>query len=154
MVSAWRIFVHHKPSFADHRGEGLKKEWRHAGYPVVKKVRAGQAYEISGDLDQGQLEELARKLLADPVTQMASILPSGGVKAPAGVRLAQIWPKPGVSDPVAETVKLGARDLDLSSVRSVRSGAVFEFWGAPAKDVKSFCEGFLMNPLVQKVEVL
>ena len=150
----WRVFVKHKPGFTDHRGESIKKEWQHAGYKNVTKVLAGQAYEISGGLTELEVRRLADKLLTDPITQQAVLAPEGKVKVPADVRWAEVWPKTGVSDPVAETVRLGARDLNLS-MDKVRSGAVYEFYGKPLpKDVKAFCEGHLMNSLVQQVEVL
>lgn len=151
----WRVLVHMKTSFVDHRGEGIKKEWRLAGRTGVKKVRAGQAYELTGTLDESDARRLAERLLADPVTQEATVFPADHVVRPQGGRLAEIWPKQGVSDPVADTVRLAAQDLGVSGLAAVRSGQVFDFMGdvRPA-DVRRFCEEHLMNALVQSVEVL
>jgi phosphoribosylformylglycinamidine (FGAM) synthase PurS component len=153
-MSEWRIFVRTKPRFADHRGASLKKEWAAAGLKALKGVRAGQAYALSG-VERDAAVRLAERLLADPVTQDAEIVPADGVKAPKGARLAQVWPRSGVSDPVAETVRMAAEDLDIAGVSGVRSGQVYEFAGAarPA-DIRRFCEERLMNSLIQAVEVL
>jgi phosphoribosylformylglycinamidine synthase subunit PurSL len=150
----WRVYVVTKPNFVDHHGKSLEKEWRHAGLPAVKKIRVGQAYELSGGLSRVQADELARKLLADPITQDAVVAPEDADGLFKGAQTACVWPKPGVSDPVADTVAIGARDLGLSGLSSVRAGALYEFSGrASAKDIKSFCENFLMNPLVQQAEI-
>jgi phosphoribosylformylglycinamidine (FGAM) synthase PurS component len=151
-LNSWRIFVHIKPKFTDHRGKSLEKEWRHAGLGAVRKVRAGQAYELAGELSREDAEKLAEKLLADPVTQDAEVA-AAGAKGPAGARRAEVWPKGGVSDPAADTVAMAARDLGFDTVKKVRSGAVYDFWGPSAKAVKAFCEDHLMNGLVQQVEV-
>jgi phosphoribosylformylglycinamidine (FGAM) synthase PurS component len=153
-MNAWKIFVLSKPRFADHRGASLKKEWGAAGLSAVKEVRAGLAYEVSG-VPEAAAQKLAASLLADPITQDARVLPADKVEAPKGARLAQVWPKGGVADPVADTVRLAARDLKIDGVSSVRSGQVYEFAGAPAPaDVRRFCEDRLMNAMVQRVEVL
>jgi phosphoribosylformylglycinamidine (FGAM) synthase PurS component len=150
----WRVLVHLKPSHTDHRGEAVKKEWTMAGLKGARQVRVGQAYELAGDLDKAQAETLAGRLLSDPVTQEATVYPADHVAAPKGGKLAEIWPKKGVSDPVADTVALAAKDLGIS-LSSVRSGHVYEFFGpVQARDVKTFCEGHLMNALIQSVEVL
>jgi phosphoribosylformylglycinamidine synthase subunit PurSL len=151
---SWRVRVLNKPGFPDHHGRSLEKEWRAAGRKPVKEIRAGQAYDIAGDLSGEDVRTLAEKLLADPVTQTAVVFTAERGTIPAGTRLAEIWPKPGVADPVAETVSIGARDLGVAGVSQVRAGAVYEFRGAVSKhDVRSFCETFLMNPLIQKAEI-
>lgn len=151
----WRILVHMKSTFVDHRGEGIKKESRLAGLTGIHHVRVGQAYEILGDVDEPGVRRLADRLLADPVTQEASVFPADHVARPKGGRLAEIWLKKGVSDPVADTVRLAAMDLGVKGLEGVRSGQVFDFMGDPApKEIKQFCEEHLMNALVQTVEVL
>jgi phosphoribosylformylglycinamidine (FGAM) synthase PurS component len=151
----WRILVHLKPAFVDHHGESVKKEGRLAGLKGLKKVRVGQAYELVGDLDKAMAQGLADRLLADPVTQDAALFPADHVARPKGGRLAEIWLKKGVSDPVADTVRLGAQDLGVTGLGSVRSGQVYDFLGEiRPQAVKRFCEEHLMNALVQSVEVL
>jgi phosphoribosylformylglycinamidine (FGAM) synthase PurS component len=151
----WRVLVHLKPGFVDHRGEGVRKEWRMAGRTGVKNVRVGQVYELQGEMDQEAAQLLAERLLTDPVTQESAVFPADRVIRPKGERLAEIWLKGGVSDPVADTVLLGVRDVGVTGLETVRSGQVFEFQGdVLPRDVQRFCEEHLMNTLVQTVEVL
>lgn len=151
MATIWRVYVQLKPGAVDHAGKSLEREWRHLFGEVPGPVRTGQVYELHGDLTRDGAELLAAKLLADPVTERA-VVAEGAVPA-VGVR-AEIWPKPGVSDPVAETVMIGARDLGLSAVSSAKTGRVFEFTEKPNRErVRVFCEALLMNPLVHAVEL-
>ncbi len=164
----WRVFVHLKPDLVDHHGEAVQKEIKRAKVKGVKKVRAGQAYELSGELAQSDVWRLAERLLSDPVTQEAAVFPEDLGKAPKGVRpirrtgtapsggrLAEVWPRKGVTDPVADTVLLAAKDLGVKGLLSARSGRVYDFFGkSSSADVKIFCEEHLMNPLVQSVEVM
>lgn len=151
----WRVLVHPKASFPDHRGEGLAHEWKRSKLKGLKKIRTGQAYELLGDLDEAAARRLAERLLTDPVTQDAAVFPADRVAAAPGSRLAEVWPKKGVSDPVAGTVLFAAQDLGVAGLASVRSGQVYDFFGAVAPaDVKRFCEEHVMNALIQSVEVL
>lgn len=155
MNSSWKVFIRHKPGVTDHRGAEVARACSRSGLKGVKGVHAGQAYELAGTPSEGDVRRLAAKLLADPVTQDALVFAPEAVAAPKGARLAQIWPKSGVSDPVADTVRLAAKDLGVDGFSLLRSGQVFEFHGAVASaDVSRFCEEHLMNAMVQRVEVL
>lgn len=154
-MNTWKIFVRHKPGVTDHRGAEIARECSRAGLKAVKKVHAGQAYELAGSPSEADVRRLAEKLLADPVTQNAEVASPSAVSAPKGARLVQIWPKTGVSDPVGDTVRLAAKDLGVEGFTLLRSGHVFEFHGAaPPKDLLRFCEDHLMNAMVQRAEVL
>lgn len=151
----WRVLVHLKPRVADHHGDHIRRESRLAGLAGVARVRAGHAYELQGDLSEKDARFLADRVLADPVTQEATVFPADHVRRPEGGRLAEIWLKQGVADPVADTVRLAARDAGLEALTAVRSGQVVDFFGTvtPAA-LRRFCEDHLMNPLVQTVEIL
>lgn len=151
----WRVLVHLKPTVADHHGDHIRRESRLAGLAGVARVRAGHAYELQGNLSEKDARFLADRVLADPVTQEAAVYPADHVRRPQGGRLAEIWLKQGVADPVADTVRLAARDAGLEALTAVRSGQVVDFFGSvtPAA-LRRFCEDHLMNPLVQTVEVL
>jgi phosphoribosylformylglycinamidine (FGAM) synthase PurS component len=150
----WRVVVRYKKGFADHRGEAIRREWRLAGLKGVNRVRTGQAYELSGAVNEADVRALAQKLLTDPVTQEFQVTPTDRPAGLPGGRSAVLWPKTGVSDPVADTVALAAKDLGLSDVGAVPSGQVVEFYGSPSEtQAHGFCEEHLMNVLVQRVEV-
>jgi hypothetical protein len=64
------------------------------------------------------------------------------VARPLGGRLAEIWLKKGVSDPVADTVRLAALDVGVKGLDGVRSGQVFDFMGDSApKAIRAVLRG-------------
>src|SRR5436190_1334306 len=84
---------------------------------------ASRGFLLEGDLGREQAERLQRELLADAlvetgrVGELNAFTRSDGREAFATVLL-----KPGVMDPVAQSVELAARDLSipLASVRTFR----------------------------------
>jgi phosphoribosylformylglycinamidine synthase II len=87
---------------------------------------ASRGFLVEGDLDRIQAEQLLNELLADSLAEVgrawelnafAGIEPRPGLRAIATVLL-----KPGVMDPVAQSVEEAARDLgiELASVRTFR----------------------------------
>ncbi|HOW27172.1 MAG TPA: phosphoribosylformylglycinamidine synthase subunit PurS [Elusimicrobiota bacterium] len=151
----WRVFVSLKPRVIDHRGRALEAEWRHAKLPSLDGIGTGQVYELSGSgLSDADVQRLTESLLTDPITQTGEIVYADHRPTRSGVRRVRIWPKPGVSDPPAETVMLGARDLGCDNIERVRTGFAYEFRGPVSRqDVKTFCERYLMNDLVQTMEM-
>ena len=84
---------------------------------------AARGYLVEGALDQSAAERLMRELLVDPLVEtgrtgeLNAFRQSGRLSA-----FATVLYKPGVMDPVADSVELAARDLDipLASVRTFR----------------------------------
>ena len=99
----WRVLVHLKPAVVDHRGEHVRREGRLAGLAGVTRVRAGQAYELAGGLSEKDARFLADKVLADPVTQEASVFPADHVARTDCVRAT-------LQDAAADVVGDGAVD--------------------------------------------
>src|SRR5438477_4883866 len=57
-------------------------------------------YRLEGGPDGNQVEKIAREILCDPVVEDGAVddLPK------PSVFFVDVWPKPGVADPVGETV--------------------------------------------------
>jgi phosphoribosylformylglycinamidine synthase len=88
---------------------------------------AGRGYLLEGDLSQGQAQLLLDELLLDPLVERGRVGPLNAFTTyqPNGQALqsiATVLLKPGVMDPVAESVLQAARDLGvpLASVRTLR----------------------------------
>ncbi|HRY28852.1 MAG TPA: hypothetical protein P5079_02310 [Elusimicrobiota bacterium] len=150
----WRVVVYRRPGCPDHRGRSAEKDWRAARLGPLKRIRTGQAYDLTGSVTAPTARALAGKLLVDAVMQEAEVRGVGaGGKSARGFCRAVIWPRQGVTDSVGETVRLGARDLRLPVPDKVRAGALFDFWGAAPRKVRRFCETHLMNDLVHRLEL-
>src|SRR4051812_7200531 len=91
--------------------------------PSIVVHRATRGFLIEGNLDQPAAERLMGELLVDPLVEtgrtgaLNAFTTTGRLTA-----FATVLYKPGVMDPVADSVELAARDLDipLASVRTFR----------------------------------
>jgi phosphoribosylformylglycinamidine synthase len=79
-------------------------------------------YLLEGDLSPAEMDRLADELLVDPLVEDRHIRPLGSVAAPDEDFVWTVLLKPGVMDPVAQSVQEAARDLglELLSVRTFR----------------------------------
>ncbi|MCS6852144.1 MAG: phosphoribosylformylglycinamidine synthase subunit PurL [Gemmataceae bacterium] len=85
--------------------------------------RSSRGYLLEGDLERCQVEGLVAELLIDPLVELAVVTECGqGRHEGETARCITVLLKPGVMDPVAESVRAAARELGfpLSAVRTFR----------------------------------
>src|ERR1051325_2211447 len=84
-------------------------------------------YFVEGQLSQQDLQQLALKLLSDPVTQIASWieLPEALFSPEDDAVILEVAPRPGVTDPVAEQLVRAAHELNLHGVHRAATGQRF-----------------------------
>ena len=80
-----RVFVRLKRGILDPQGTAVKRALEGLGYREVQDLRVGRVLEMELDATQpdqarGRLEEMCRKLLANPVTEefTVEIVEDGG----------------------------------------------------------------------------
>lgn len=147
-----RIVVVNKTRFQDHHGKKLLREWKASGDTSVIRIITGQAYDVESDIVSAEFQKLAERLLVDPITQTV-LTQNGQSKSVQKEKAVFVWPKKGVADPVAETVKIGARDLGYTKIQAVRTGHFYVFSGKTTeKNIRRFCQEHIMNPLIQELE--
>ena len=91
------------------------------GRPGVGGVCPSHVYLIDGELTRGDIEEITHTLLCDPVAELAQIAVEGDSLADDPLAF-EVHPKPGVMDPVAEslTAELHAAGYAIKNVRTAR----------------------------------
>jgi len=113
-------------------------------------------YFIEGQLSQEELQQLALKLLCDPVTQTASWieLPSALPNPEDDSVILEVALRPGVTDPVAEQIVRSAHELNLDGVHRAATGQRFVlcFDGSvdPLSASKSLAKSLLANSIIQR----
>jgi phosphoribosylformylglycinamidine synthase len=90
---------------------------RNQGADLVARTTRG--YLIDGDLNREQAARLSAELLVDPLVESGRVEAVNAIRG-NGAPLATVLLKPGVMDPVAQSVVEAARDLGLP-VQSVRT---------------------------------
>ncbi|MBU0759725.1 MAG: phosphoribosylformylglycinamidine synthase subunit PurS, partial [Candidatus Omnitrophica bacterium] len=147
----WKIEIKNKRGVFDPLASGVKKDIRDLGIDGVKKVGQSQVFIISGDIRDKDAHKIARKLLADPITQeyvVGSWLRVQG----SGQRVVEIAYNPGVMDPVEESAKKAIRDLGITGVKSIKTERKYFIDGNIKKtEFKAICEKLLYNKVIQHI---
>lgn len=140
----------------DPAGAALLSQVQLLGIAACRDLRVSSLYEIAGRYTQAQLHQIARDLLTDPVTQEYRL--DGSASSPAFLlgphwRI-EVWPKPSVTDPAAESVLKAVCDLGLSAPESVRTGSAYRLLGrlAPAQ-AERVATKLLANPVIHRTNV-
>lgn len=65
----WEIRIAYKPGVQDSEGESTLKGLQTLGFKNVEKVGTAKVYRIEGDYSKDEIEEMCKRLLANPVSQ-------------------------------------------------------------------------------------
>lgn len=114
-AEAWRIELELLPTHPDPVGEKALAALLEGGLEINGKVRSGRGFLLPGDLAAADIELIAHKLLADPVTEAARLVAPGEISG-EGSRLLIVRRHPGVADPEGQDAR---RALQLLPERSI-----------------------------------
>lgn len=152
-TSSYRVEVRLRSEFADPMGLRAMALLREAGLIGARAVRTSRVYEISGAVNLNQVQQAARELLCDAVTE--ELLVTNGSAVPAGS--GQSWRvevrlKPSVTDAPGETVRQALLETGLSGPLSVRCATVYRVAGKCARGLLEKCaQRCLANPVIHHV---
>ncbi|MFG0305331.1 MAG: AIR synthase-related protein [Phycisphaerales bacterium JB040] len=140
-----RVEVRPSTLAGDPRGRSTRSRLRARGIGVGS-VRTAKVYLIEGSLSDGDLAFVVESLLADPVSEDATV---GSTPCPPGHALVEVHPLPGVMDPAAQSVADAIHTLTGERVR-VSTAVRYELEGLGAGDARAVA-GLLANPVVHAV---
>lgn len=150
----WEIDIHPAEGQPDRAGERVASAARELGIADGLRVAAARGYLVQGEsLQRTDIERLAGELLADHVVERAVI---GRVGEPilsesgtAG-HCVTVLLKPGVMDPVSQSVLTAANDL---GIRPEAVATLRKFWltGADEAGVKHLSTRLLANDAIEQV---
>jgi phosphoribosylformylglycinamidine (FGAM) synthase PurS component len=131
MANSFIIEIHPKKAAYDPLARDVKRELLEAGEkPANAAVETCRLFKIEGEVTVQQIEQAAHTLLVDPVVETAVIDnpdDKNAKKKKAKGVVIDVWPKPGVTDPVGETVAKGLRDLGIRGDVKATSAVRYEF---------------------------
>ena len=149
----WQICIFPGEGQPDRLAQEFFADCRDAGIDV-SEVQAGYGYLIQGKITQDQAQCLARQLLVDQVVQQHQVGRPGEEKLNShgsGYQLLHVLPKPGVTDPEAETTRIAALKLGFDA-QAVRTFRQFKILGISESDqlaVKSLLANDSIEQLVE-----
>src|SRR3954451_6313958 len=133
----------------DPLGEAVRHQIAEFG-ATVGPIATRRVFLIDTDADRGQVERVARELLADPVVERAELVDRTARDGDGQSRI-EIHLKPGVMDPVAATTEMAIRDMGLP-VREVRTGRAYVIDGrVPREELERIASRVLANGVIESV---
>ena len=159
-MTLWEIDVLPAAGQNDVAGQTLAADARDLGLDPNLTIAASRGFLLQGELSAEQVALAAEQLLADSVTESATVAPMGDAvlaqsrTAAGGVELSQlvhVLPKPGVMDPVALSTLQALQDMGLpvEQVSTLR-----KYWLPAATDpaqLKRLCQKLLFNDSIERV---
>jgi phosphoribosylformylglycinamidine synthase II len=154
-ASAWRVELELEAGRADPVGDGARSALAARGLDALGEVRSGRGYLLPAALAREEVERIARRLLADAVTETVRIVPPGGVQE-RGASTLLVRRVAGVTDPEAHTVEraLALVDVALPAGARVESYRTFRVAGAaPRERLLEAGARALANPVIESVQL-
>ncbi|NUO08403.1 MAG: phosphoribosylformylglycinamidine synthase subunit PurL [Candidatus Brocadia sp.] len=112
-----RIEVFFKKEFSDPFGDNIRSEIETFGFSGVTNVRVRHVYIIFGNVSKNNQDTIAQKLLADAIAQdyecNPAIFTKTGENGFSPLHIVEISRKPGVMDPVEQSVLRAVRDMGI-----------------------------------------
>jgi phosphoribosylformylglycinamidine synthase subunit PurSL len=146
-----RIEVRTKPGLLDPRAQAAVARARALGLDVPQ-ARSARVYFIEAQtgtpLTREQTDRIITSLLADPVTEIASL--GAAMASGSAPSVVEIHPLPGVMDPVAQSVRDAIKDLTGLHVE-VSTGTRLDFHGVPLDHAEYIARTALSNSVVHQV---
>lgn len=125
---------------------------RELGLPVPQGVRTARGFLVQGPLDRAHAQQLAANVLSDSVVEQVQVRLAAEAPPAQEPNLTTVYvlPKPGVTDPEAETALAAARQegLTISAVRTFRK---YEFSGFPDSALQIARNRLLANESIEQV---
>lgn len=154
-MTLWEIDVHPAEGQTDTAALSIAAEARDLGLGQGLTASVSRGFLLQGDLSQQQVE-LASRLLADAITETATLAPVGDASLAATRRglkqLVHVLPKPGVMDPVALSTLQALQDMSLP-VDQVTTFRKYWLSDLTASDLNRLCQKLLSNDSIERVIV-
>ncbi len=152
MSIIWYIEITPAPGEPDHLGERLSREAAELGLGGPWTIRASRGFLVEGDLSATDVYRAGVEILSDPVVEAVEVRPAHAAGGDdGGSSLVHVLPKPGVTDPEAESASRLLCDLGyaVANIRTIRTYRV----EGPAESLSRLIERLLANDAVEQVVV-
>ncbi len=152
----WQIDIYPAAGQADRDGARVRDEIHELRINQTASVTSARCFLVEGTLDAPAARALAETLLADPITERATVALCGeaSLSTPpiANDSLVHVLPKPGVMDPVANSTERAARDAGFAVTR-VRTMRKYWLRGVSGDEIGPICRKVLANDSIEQTVV-
>lgn len=156
-MTLWEVDIHPAPGEPDLLGRATAAQAHDLGLGEVS-IQAVRGFLVQGDLSAADIQRLANELFADLVVERpvlgkvgdSNLLASAGGQPVDNARVIHVLPKPGVTDPVADSALKAIADFGLKAdaVCTLR-----KYWVAdlPQDRLKLLTTKLLANDSIEQV---
>ena len=145
-----RIEVATKKEFLDAEGDAVKLAVSSLRLGKVNNVRVVKVYKLEGIDDEGNLRDIADRLLHEEIWQDYAL--DRPVVDEKNHKVVEIALKPGVMDPEVESIRNAVGDLKIFGLSAAATGKKYIFSGKLTnRELEEISEKLLMNKTVQSV---
>jgi phosphoribosylformylglycinamidine synthase II/phosphoribosylformylglycinamidine synthase I len=145
-VPTTRIEVRPRAAVSDNRFVDAAHQ---TGFTSLTACSHTRLFFASAELSEAEAHRLAHELLADPVTETYTL----GVSAtPPDAQLVERTLLPGVTDPVADSLKHAAELIGIR-LDAVATGDRFELSGVTLEQAGKIARGVLANTVIHRLSV-
>jgi phosphoribosylformylglycinamidine synthase len=151
------ISIQPKKALFDPLATQVKADLIEAGQkPAEALVSTERLFRLDGELTDKLVEKIAETLLIDPVVETYSVDRSDAKKKTTKFTgmVVDVWPKPGVTDPVADTVRKGLRDMGLT--QKITTSTATRYMFPKAKEtrlIETLAKRTLANELIHDIDI-
>jgi phosphoribosylformylglycinamidine synthase subunit PurSL len=134
------------------RALGFLNDAHALGFERLKSIQCQDLSFIEGQLSPEQCEQLALRLLTDPVTQSAEWeeLPAAISSPDPSNSVVEVALRPGVTDPVADEIVRAASELGMPGVTRASTGFRYLIDGGDEKTLRELARRLLANAVIQR----
>ncbi|GAB4501775.1 MAG: phosphoribosylformylglycinamidine synthase subunit PurL [Anaerolineales bacterium] len=148
-MTIYRYVVSFK--YPDPRSAGFLSDAQALGFHDLKRLECQDLYFLEGQLSQEEMQQLALKLLSDPVTQNVAYSlfekrESNGLTS----NFVEVSLRPGVTDPAAAEIVRAARELGFGGVKRAATGLRFQAEGLTPVGLEKLARQLLANAVIQR----
>ena len=155
-MTLWEVDIYPARGQPDLLARRIAAEAADLGLAEKLAIAAARGFLIQGELDHGQVTQLAGELLADEVVEQTVVAPVGSEQlneSPGDQRgLVHVLPKPGVMDPVAQSALAAIADFGIQ-VEAVRTFNKYWLGDLSDEQLERLCSKVLANDAVEQVVV-
>jgi phosphoribosylformylglycinamidine synthase subunit PurSL len=159
-MTIYRFVVRFNQS--DPRSAGYLHDARALGFDNLQRIACQDLFFIEGQLLQEECNQLALKLLTDPVTQTFEVREMSKVESqvhegqremdnlqPLAFDVVEVALRPGVTDPVSEQIVRAAHELGFDGVHRASTGLRFQLEGLTVAQTEKLARQLLANNVIQ-----
>lgn len=153
MSKLWQIEIYPADGYQNRIAADVMADATGIGLSDKIQIDARHGFLLQSDISHDEAKSIAKNLLVEPVVEGHSVHPVGAAEVnqiETDQSVFYVLPKPGVTDPQAESARGAMSELGFS-IEAVRTYRKFIVTGADAQQLKMLCSKVLANDSVEQI---